>query len=349
VDLGEVVLLPGLVNAHCHLELSHLAGRLAEASGFVDWVERLITMRPQDAPDTVRRRASAAIQELEDTGTAAVGDVSNALPHLDLLGRSSLRARVVFELIGWDPEAAPGVIDGARARLHAVEPAAQVTVSLAAHAPHSVSPALLRAMAEAGGVSAVHLAESPHECRFLHGRDPEWSEFLARRGLGHVAFVPPHLSPVRYLDRLGVLHPGLVAAHGVQVDEGDCTLLAARGVSVVLCPRSNEALDVGLAPVPELRAAGVRLALGTDSLASVPSLDLWQDVLALHRSFPSLEPDWLVRAATQGGADALGFPDLGRIGPGALASFAFAEGPASLSDPLAFLLSGEARLRGVRA
>jgi cytosine/adenosine deaminase-related metal-dependent hydrolase len=221
-------------------------------------------------------------------------------------------------------------------------------VSLAAHAPHSVSSALLRAIVEAGGVSALHLAESPHERRFLHGRDDDWSAFLARRGLGHVGFVPPHLSPVGYMDRLGVLRPGLVAAHGVQVDDADCALLAARGVSVVLCPRSNRALDVGLAPVPELRAAGVRLAIGTDSLASVPSLDLWEDVLALHRAFPSLEPEWLVRTATRGGAEALGFDDLGRIAPGTEAAFAFAEGPASLSDPLAFLLSGEARLRGVR-
>src|SRR4029077_484362 len=84
-DLGPGVLLPGLVNAHCHLELSHLAGRLGEAEGFVDWVERLVTTRPPDPPETVRGRASAGIQELEDTGTAAVGDVSNALAHLDLL------------------------------------------------------------------------------------------------------------------------------------------------------------------------------------------------------------------------------------------------------------------------
>ena len=148
-DLGAGVLLPGLVNAHCHLELSHLAGRLADANGFVDWVERLVAARAQDAPDVVRRRASAGIQELEDTGTAAVGDVSNALAHLDLLGRSTLRARVFFELIGWDPEAAGRVIEDARARLAAIAPADGVTVSLAAHAPHSVSPALLAAMADA--------------------------------------------------------------------------------------------------------------------------------------------------------------------------------------------------------
>jgi cytosine/adenosine deaminase-related metal-dependent hydrolase len=347
-DLGPGVLLPGLVNAHAHLELSHLAGRLSGANGFVDWVERLVTARGEDHVDTVRSRAAAAIQEMEDTGTVAVGDVSNALAHLDLLARSPLRARVFFELIGWDPAVAGRVVESARARLASLAPAQRAQVSLAAHAPHSVSAALLAAMSAAGGVSSIHLAESPHERRFLHGRDAEWSAFLARRGLGHVPFVPPHLSPVRYVDRFGVLGPGLLAAHAVQVDADDRALLAARGVAVVLCPRSNRALDVGLAPVAELREAGVRLCVGTDSLASVPSLDLWEDVLALHRAFPVLEPEWLVRAATRSGAEALGLGDLGRLGPGAEAAFAFAEGPATLPDPLEFLLSGEARLRGVR-
>jgi aminodeoxyfutalosine deaminase len=347
-DLGPGVLMPGLVNAHCHLELSHLAGRLAGASGFVEWVERLVAARGEDAPATIRAQAAAAIEQVEATGTVAVGDVSNALAHLDLLAASSLRARVFFELIGWDPAVVDRVLESAHARLGSLDLADTVTVSLAAHAPHSVSPELLTAILEAGGIAALHLAESPHERRFLDGGDAEWGAFLTRRGLGHVSFHSPRMSPVRYTDGLGVLRPGLLAAHGVQVDAADRALLAARGVVVVLCPRSNEALGVGLAPVPLLREAGVRLCVGTDSLASVPSLDLWEDVLALHRAFPSLEPEWLVRTATRSGAEALGFDDLGRIAPGAAAALAFAEGPASLSDPLAFLLSGEARLRGMR-
>ncbi|HEV7502089.1 MAG TPA: amidohydrolase family protein, partial [Vicinamibacteria bacterium] len=225
-DLGAGVLLPGLVNAHCHLELSHLAGRLGEATGFVDWVERLVAARGTDSAETVRAAAARAIEELEATGTVAVGDVSNGLSHLDLLARSSLRARVFFELIGWDPAAAARILEGAQARLRALDPGGGVEVSLAAHAPHSVSAPLLAALAGAGGASALHLAESPHESRFLDGGDPEWSAFLARRGLGHVPFVAPHLSPVRYVDGLGVLRPGLVAAHGVQVDAADGALLA---------------------------------------------------------------------------------------------------------------------------
>ena len=347
--LGPGVLLPGLVNAHCHLELSHLAGRLTPARGFVEWVERLVVTRPEDPLALVRTRTAEGIAALERTGTVAVGDVSNALAHLDLLERSTVRARVFFEQIGWDPAAATAVMEAARARLAALPPLRQVKVSLSAHAPHSVSPALLTSLAEAGGRLALHLAESPHERRFLEAGDPEWSAFLARRGLGHVRFDPPGLSPVRHVDRLGVLRPGVLAVHGVQVDAADRALLAARGVVVVLCPRSNEALDVGRAPVMEMREAGVRLCLGTDSLASVPTLDLWDDVLALHRAFPSLEPEWLVRAATRGGAEALGFDDLGRIAPGARARFAFFEGSASTRDPLAFLLSGDAHPKGVAA
>jgi cytosine/adenosine deaminase-related metal-dependent hydrolase len=347
-DLGPGVLMPGLVNAHCHLELSHLAGRLTGAGGFVDWVSRLVAARGDANPADVRAQAAAGIAQAERTGTVAVGDVSNTLAHLDLLAASSLRARVFLELIGWDPATADRVLDAAHARLGALNLPDHVTVSLAAHAPHSVSPALLTAIVEAGGVASLHLAESPQESRFLGRGDAEWSAFLASRGLGHVTFEPQGMSPVRHVDAFGVLRPGLVAAHGIQVDASDRALLAERGVFVVLCPRSNESLGVGRAPVPELREAGVRLALGTDSLASVPTLDLWDDVLALHDAFPSLEPEWLVRTATRGGAEALGYDDLGVIAPGSAAAFAFSEAPASLSDPLAFLLSGDARLCRVR-
>jgi cytosine/adenosine deaminase-related metal-dependent hydrolase len=160
-----------------------------------------------------------------------------------------------------------------------------------------------------------------------------------------VAFTPAGLSPVRYADSLAVLHPRLVAAHGVQVDAADREVLARRGVTVVLCPRSNRNLGVGSADVPALAAAGVRLALGTDSLASVGTLDVLEDAVVLHRQFPRLDPAAIVRMATLGGAEALGFPDLGAIAPGRRAALAFAAG--ETADPHERLLSGEARLRPV--
>lgn len=349
--LGHGVLIPGLVNAHCHLELSHMAGQLPLETGFVPWVEALVQRRERDEPADVRERARAAIGALEKTGTVAVGDVSNALGHVDLLQASRLRAVVFYELLGWDPARAEAILEAAGQRLQDAVGGrnGRVRVKLAAHAPYSVSPRLLRALRDGGGPAAIHLAESAAETRFLGVGGGEWADFLASRGFGDVAFRAPGLSPVKYLESLGVLASGLVAAHCVRVDREDRELLARRGVHVVLCPRSNRNLGVGLPPVAELIADGVRLCLGTDSLASTESLDLLEDAALLHRSFPRIEPEAIVRMATAGGAAALGFPDLGTLAPGQSAEMAFAPAPAALGDPCAFLVSGEARLHRVAA
>ena len=350
-DLGLGVLFPGLVNAHCHLELSHLAAVREDADGgFVAWVEALVERRSRADPAEARARTEQALRELAATGTVAVGDVSNVLGHLDLLDGSGLDAIVFYELLAWDPARADAVLEDARRRVaEAAREGVRTPVRLAAHAPHSVSPALLQALAREGGPAAIHLAESATEQRFLDGGDAEWSAFLARRGLGHVRFAPPGTTPARYLDRLGALSAGLVAAHCVHVDADERALLARRGVFVAVCPRSNRRLGVGIPPVPEMLAAGVEVCLGTDSLASAESLDLLHDAAALRREFPSLEPAAIVRMATAAGARALGLADLGAISPGKRAALAFAPSEAAIDEPLAFLVSGAARARRVEA
>lgn len=349
-DLGDGVLLPGLVNAHCHLELSHLAGALPAARrGFVPWVEAIVSSRGRHTDAEVMAAAGAAIAGLESSGTAALGDVSNTLAHLDRLAASRLSAVVFLELLAWDPARADATLawgEGlVRRRATALRPGLELR--LAAHAPHSVSPELLRLMAAQGGPAAIHLAESPDEAEFLSAGTGAWPGFLASRGLGHVAFAPTRQSPVRYADSLGVLHPRLLAAHAVQLDTADRALLAERGVHVVLCPRSNASLGVGRADVPALAAAGVRLALGSDSLASAPTLDVLDDAVLLRRQFRGLAPGAILRMATLDGASALGFGDLGAIAPGRRAAFAYAPAASVPGEPEEFLLSGEARLERV--
>ena len=348
-DLGPGVLLPGLVNAHCHLELSHLAGRVPFGGGFVAWVEALVAARANDAEAEVRAGAAAAIRAMEEGVTVAVGDVSNHLLHLDLLAAGHLESVVFLELLAWDPARAAATLEWADGRVAALAGAlaSNVRLRLAAHAPYSVSPALFAGLVSRGGPAAMHLAESPAESQFLATGEGDWRGFLERRGLGHVAFDPPGLSPVGYADGLGALRPGLVAAHGVQVDGSDRALLARRGVFVALCPRSNRNLGVGVAPAAKLLAAGVRLCLGTDSLASVESLDVLEDAVLLHRQFPDLDPALIVRMATLGGAEALALPDLGAIVPGRRAALAFAPAAAVPEDPHHHLLSGQARLQRV--
>lgn len=343
------VLLPGLVNAHCHLELSHLAGRLPLGAGFVPWVEGVAGSRGCYSDEEMRAATLSSIAFLEERGTAAVGDVSNAVGHLDLLAASRLSAVVFLELLAWDPAQAAASLQWAEERSAVAAPALRSGLALrvAAHAPHSCSPPLLRGLAERGGPAAIHLAESPPEAAFLRDGSGGWKEFLEGRGLGHVVFSPPGASPVFYADSLGVLHPGLVAAHCVQVDAADRELLARCGVHVVLCPRSNRNLGVGTADVAALLAAGVRLALGTDSLASVETLDVLEDAVLLHRSFPGVRPAAIVRMATLGGAEALGLGELGAIGPGRRAALAYAPAAGVPDDPHEFLLSGMARLERV--
>lgn len=361
-DLGPGVLLPGLVNAHCHLELSHLAGELPTGHGFVPWVEALVALRGRLPAEEVRARTEEGVRLVGERGTVAVGDVSNALGHVDVLAASGLRAVVFLELLAWDPAHADAALAGAEERLagcaagvrtsgpdRAGRPAAAdagpvMELRLAAHAPHSVSPELLRLLVARGGPAAIHVAESPEEVRFLARGDGPWAEFLGRRGLGHVSFTPPGRSPVRYLDDLGALHPALVAAHGVHVDAADRETLARRGVSVAVCPRSNRALGVGTADVPALLAAGVRLALGTDSLASVESLDVRDDAVLLSRQFPDLDPAAILRMATAGGAEALGLADLGTIAPGKRAALAFAGATEPPADPFRHVLAEGTRL-----
>jgi cytosine/adenosine deaminase-related metal-dependent hydrolase len=352
-DLGPGVLLPGLVNAHCHLELSWLQGRITLPKPFVPWVAELVAARAAETTEAggqTRAAAEEAIRQLERNGTAAIGDVSNALGHLDLLADSSLQSVVFFELLGWDPARAPAILEKADARLGAVKkrPVANVEVRLAAHAPHSVSPRLFEGLRARGGPAALHLAESPAETSFLAGEDGEWSAFLRER-VGEVSFTAPRLSPVRYAAELGLLRPTLVAAHCVQVDAADIRLLAQTGAHVAVCPRSNRSLGVGIPPVPAMLEAGVRLCLGTDSLASAPSLELIDDAVALHTELPSIEPAAIVRMATLGGAEALGISDLGAITPGKRAALAFAPSDRPPRDPLEFLVSGEARPSRVAA
>jgi cytosine/adenosine deaminase-related metal-dependent hydrolase len=345
-DLGRGVLLPGLVNAHCHLELSHLRGRLNRATGFAPWVEQLVAQRGADGPGAVRAAAARAIRQVQGTGTVAIGDVSNDLTHLDLLAASRLTAVVFHELLGWNPARAAAIAEEADARRLGPREGG-VQVRLAAHAPHSVSPALFAELVRRGGPAAIHLAESAEEARFLLRGDGAWMRFLERRGLGDLPFDAPGVSPVRYLDELGALRPGLVAAHCVYVDDADRARLAAKQVHVAVCPRSNLNLGVGIPDVPELVAAGVRLCLGTDSLASVDSLDLIDDATVLHEEFPDLDPAVIVEMATAGGARALGLEDLGAIAPGKRAELAFARADPIPEDPSAFLVSGAARPRRV--
>jgi cytosine/adenosine deaminase-related metal-dependent hydrolase len=164
---------------------------------------------------------------------------------------------------------------------------------------------------------SIHLAESAAETAFLaHGGGP-FREFFERQGFLGDAFEVPRCTPLERIEAAGIPGPDTLVVHAVRLNSDEIERLGQSGSTVVTCPRSNAYLGVGVAPVPALLDAGVKLALGTDSLASAPDLDLFAEMSALRDAHPGLDPAVIVRAATQGGASALGLANsFGTIEPG---------------------------------
>lgn len=349
IDLGSVAILPGLVNAHTHFELSYLRGRIAEATRFVDWIRTVMRERKQVAnpnEPVILEAAEAAVREARAAGTAAVGDVSNTLATVPVLARSPLLARVFFELLGFnvsDPEA---VVREARARVKALSPSPSVRVSLAPHAPYSVSPGLFTAIradldARDGQVSSIHLGESPEEVELLARGSGGWRTLLQEMGAWTDTWTAPARSPVGYLDDLGFIDSQVLAVHGVQLSGDDLHTLRTLGVTVVACPRSNRHVGVGSPPLDAFYAVGVDVAFGTDSLASVPDVNLFAELAEARRLTRRVPARTLLRSATLSGARALGFgQDLGSIEPGKRPALIAVSVPAGIDDVEEYLVSG---------
>lgn len=325
IDYGDAVILPSLVNAHCHLELSNFPQWVKECdetmvpADFVDWIRRLIRVRRQVGVEPVPASVASGIQQLLASGTGAVGDILTTPGALAPLLSSPLLGRIFFETIGLEKERFAPLLDDALTaarQLHSplhggLSPHSTYTIS-AHHLEHAVC------IARAAGLPlAIHCAESLEESTFLReGRGAIADELYPAAGwpLPNSA---PGLSPVAWLAAHGGLSPQTLLIHGVQVDADDVTLIAASGATVVLCPRSNASLGVGIAPIALYKEAGVHLALGTDSLASNDSLSLWDEMAFARCVYPGLSPTELLHIATGGGAHALGLEnEIGQLSVG---------------------------------
>jgi aminodeoxyfutalosine deaminase len=321
-ERGEGALLPGLVNAHTHLELSHLAGRIP-GGGLIGWVTELARVR--QSPSEAGAAAAAAARSAVELGTAALGDVGNTLAALPALEAAGLPAVFFHELVGSrETRTGDALADAGREReAYTVEHGwpARVAHVPAPHAPHSVGPELFRrifaAAARAGRATSVHVAEGQDELALLRDGTGAWVEILERLGVPRGSRTP-RLAPVPYLASLGAFDtpPPPLLVHMVHAAEEDRTLARRHGATVVLCPRSNLHVAGRLPDARALVRDGLRLALGTDSLASAPDLSLWSEMNALGAAFPDLPAATWLAAATAGGARALGLGALGSLAPG---------------------------------
>ena len=346
VDLGRVALMPGLVNAHTHLELSALRGAVPPAASMPQWVRRLLRARESARHDDVGSAIGAALDEVHRTGTALVGDVSNTLASIDLLTRSRLGGIVSYELIKFNADDPVQLVTDALARIDTNSNDHAVRMTLGAHAPYSVGPALFREIARALDARAlppasVHVGESAEEVRFLRDGGGPWQGLLHELGAWDTRWQPPGCGPVEYLRRVGWLDRPTLAVHGVQCTREELALLAEARATLVTCPRSNEWTGAGTPPVQDFYASGGRIAIGTDSLASVPDLNMFAEIAAVRRLAPLVPARRVLESATRVGAQALGFGEThGTIEAGRAATIIVVFVPAAITDVEEYLVGG---------
>lgn len=360
VALGDAALLPGLVNAHTHLELTGLRGFL-EGFDFRSWLHTLTTVRRDllseaDLLDASRVGLVEALQH----GITTVADTTDSATPLAAMHELGVRGIGFVEVFGPDPAQCDAAVRQLRTRVDALRASetSLVQVGVSPHAPYTVSADLFRATAsyarEAELPVAVHIAESAAETAFVRDGAGPFADRLRARG---IAVAPQARSPIALLDATGMLATRPLCIHAIQVDDEDLARVADHGARIVHCPISNAKLGQGIAPLDRMLAHGIATGLGTDSVASNDRMHLLDEArqATLFHSLRARQPDSLdahaaLDLATRGSARALGLDEvIGTLEVGKaadLAAFPLESAQHPVYDPavtLVHVLAGRAR------
>jgi cytosine/adenosine deaminase-related metal-dependent hydrolase len=320
IDLGDVVLLPGLVNTHTHLELGGFAPSASDRD-FRNWILSIRRLKQARTPPEYLAAARRGVLECWAGGVTTLADTGDSGAVIEVLRELGGSGVAYHEVFGPHPDDCEEVFRGFTTRFAELTrfQGPRVRLGASPHAPYTVSGPLYARVAtwaaERQLPLAVHLAESPAEHEFVSRNTGPFAEAWQARGIPllhdprHRPSAPlPHrrtATPVTWLDQFGVLSPRTLGIHMVHVDQADISLLAERGVAIAHCPVSNAAHGHGPAPLAGFRRAGLRVGVGTDSTASVGALDLVREMRAA-RSLGGLSDTDAVTLGTLGGARALG-------------------------------------------
>ena len=293
VDLGNVAVLPGFVNAHTHLDLSGARGQCPPTPDFTQWLRQVIVFRRSRTKREVDADIAAGLAECLRFGTTLIGDIAAGGASWELIGQSRCRARVFYELLGLSEERAQQSWRGLEDWWNLHPRVRECYVS--PHAPYSVRKTLYEALDVATRPVATHLAETPAELELLRRRTGPFVEFLKdMNAWDPTGLVSDPMEIVRMLS-FGIF---------VHCNYLDTATPFTPHQSVVVCPRTHAAFGHPHHPFPQMR---VRVALGTDSLASNPDLDILAEARFLRRHYPEVEPAAILHMLTLSGAEALGF------------------------------------------
>lgn len=319
IEFFDGILTPGFINAHCHLELSHLAGKLKRGTGFCDFALGLMDSRNKEPLQARHAAMQEAVAGMRRKGIVAVGDISNSAESFTVKDRNrSVFFHTFIELIGLDPKAAAKIFTNGLELLRQLESHGQ-RGSLAPHAPFSVSAELLSLIAkhdmETEMPLTIHNQESIEETRFLMGEICRVHELYGKLGIDLGFFSPPGLAGMAHLlPPLGGCAPLLV--HNTFTTAADVEAAAAAGAGWCFCPRANLFIEGRQPDYSLFKNHERRICVGTDSLASNDSLDVLAELNVIAKAAPFFTEEQLLAMVCSNGAVALGISDrFGHLAP----------------------------------
>jgi aminodeoxyfutalosine deaminase len=342
LDLGNAALLPGLVNAHTHLDLSGARGLVPPTPDFTAWLRGVIAYRRSRTPEQVHQDIRVGLAESLRHGTTLLGDVSADGSSWAALSAGPMRSLVYRELIGLSEDR----LEQTKSLLvdwkeHQATRTCRPGVS--PHAPYSVHTSLIDVASKSSLPFCIHLAETAEELELLAGHSGPFVEFLRELGAwnpsGLSASIESILARTRRAKNPVYVHCNYLSADTPSLSAG----------TVVYCPRTHAAFGHPPHPFREFLARGIRVALGTDSLASNPDLDLLAEARFIHQRYPEFDPRLLLRMATLSGAEALGWRDeTGSLAPGKSADLVVAPlADVDSPDPHALVFESSLPVDGV--
>ncbi len=374
VEQGDVALFPGFVNAHTHLELTYLAGKVPPDGDFIGWLERLVQISIASPIDSalIRRSTAQGIEQSLMSGVTTIGDITRHPNETRaVLAKSSLRIVSFGEVI-----AIGGCRDQLQPRLNAALPKSVIRsprslipnrqssidlqprshtlrIGVSPHSPYTVEPEGLRACAARATAQnaplCIHLAETRHEDEFARQGTGALTDYLRRLNVWDNRIPVGGCDAIELVMRCGVLTPRSIAAHVNYVTDDQLTSFASTGAHVVYCPRTHHAFGHQPHRFRDMLAMGVNVCIGTDSLASSPSLSVLDELRFLHRAYPDFPAAELIRMGTIRGARALGLDsEVGSLAPGKRADLvAVALDPRGPAGPLTNVLESTNQSRVV--
>lgn len=347
-DLGNVAILPGLINAHTHLELSDFSEPVGcPGIGFADWVQQVVAARRKTGYSP-QQAVEQGLRESMRQGVTTLGEIAQPGWRPDLYQRSGLDATVFLELIAPTPPRVDSALELAHQHLSAAGADATWRPALSPHAPYSVRPELLTTVAALSAASRVpvafHLAESREEIELLRSGTGPLRDFLQRLDAWDPSVFSRSRRPLDYLNTLASAHRTLVI-HGNYLDEEEIAFLArhADHMAVVYCPRTHAWFRHARYPLHKLLSAGACVALGTDSRASSPDLSILAEMRVVAHTYPELDRAAVLQLATIRAAHALDLDrEIGSLEPGKRADLAVVALPDYESaDPYELLFTSD--------